>query len=198
MIDTPSFILASNSPRRQELLRQIGIRFSVAPADVDEAIVPREAPEAYAMRVALDKARIIASRFHEGIVIAADTIVVLDNEIMGKPADAADAVRMLDKLSGRMHSVMTAVVLKDAGTGRELVKSALTKVWFHSLSSFDIANYVKSGEPLDKAGAYGIQERGALLVDRIEGCYFNVVGLPLSILGELFKEMGLSIWGLQK
>ncbi len=193
-----TFILASNSPRRQELLRQIGVRFSVAPADVDETVMPGEAPDAYAMRVALDKARIIAERFREGIVIAADTIVVLDNEIMGKPADAAEAVRMLEKLSGRMHRVMTAIVLKDVGTGRELVKSVLTNVWFHRLSSFDIASYVESGEPLDKAGAYGIQERGALLVDRIEGCYFNIVGLPLSVLGELFHEMDLTIWGMQK
>ncbi len=194
MIDTPSLILASNSPRRRELLRQIGVHFSVAPADVDENIMPGEAAETYATRVARDKARIAAARVHAGIVIAADTIVVLDNEILGKPADSEDAARMLKKLSGRVHRVITAVVLKDAGTGRELVKSATTKVWFRKLSTVDIASYVESGEPLDKAGAYGIQERGALLVDRIEGCYFNVVGLPLSILGELLKEMGFNIW----
>lgn len=194
MIDTPSLILASNSPRRRELLRQIGVHFSVAPADVDENIMPGEAAETYATRVARDKARIAAARVHAGIVIAADTIVVFDDEILGKPADSTEAACMLEKLSGRVHSVITAVVLKDAGTGRELVKSATTKVWFRKLSPVEIASYVESGEPLDKAGAYGIQERGALLVDRIEGCYFNVVGLPLSILGELLKEMGFKIW----
>lgn len=194
MIDTPSIILASNSPRRRELLRQIGVPFSVAPADVDEDIMPGEAAETYATRVARDKARIAAARIHVGIVIAADTIVVLDNEILGKPADSTDAARMLEKLSGRVHRVITAIVIKDAGTGRELEKSAETRVWFRNLSPVEIASYVESGEPLDKAGAYGIQERGALLVDRIEGCYYNVVGLPLSILVELLQEIGLNIW----
>jgi septum formation protein len=194
VIDTPSIILASNSPRRRELLRQIGVPFSVAPADVDEDIMPGEAAETYATRVARDKARIAAARIHVGIVIAADTIVVLDNEILGKPADSTDAARMLEKLSGRVHRVITAIVIKDAGTGRELEKSAETRVWFRNLSPVEIASYVESGEPLDKAGAYGIQERGALLVDRIEGCYYNVVGLPLSILVELLQEIGLNIW----
>jgi septum formation protein len=198
VIDTPSIILASNSPRRRELLRQIGIPFSVAPADVDEDIMPGEAAETYATRVARDKARIAAARTRSGIVIAADTIVVLDNEILGKPADSADAARMLVKLSGRVHRVITAVVIKDAGTGRELVKSAETRVWFRNLSPVEIAFYVESGEPLDKAGAYGIQELGALLVDRIEGCYYNVVGLPLSLLGELLQEMGFNIWSRQE
>lgn len=193
-IKIPSLILASNSPRRRELLRQIGVPFSVAPADVDEDIMPGEAAETYATRVARDKARIAAARIHVGIVIAADTIVVLDNEILGKPADSTDAARMLEKLSGRVHRVITAIVIKDAGTGRELEKSAETRVWFRNLSPVEIASYVESGEPLDKAGAYGIQERGALLVDRIEGCYYNVVGLPLSILVELLQEIGLNIW----
>ncbi len=198
VIDTHSLILASNSPRRRELLRQIGVPFSVAPADVDEKIMPGEAAVTYATRVAHDKARIAAARIRNGIVIAADTIVVLDKEILGKPADSEDATHMLEKLSGRVHSVITAIVVRDAGTGRELVKSAETRGWFRKLSPVEIVSYVKSGEPLDKAGAYGIQERGALLVDRIEGCYFNVVGLPLSILGELLQEMGLNIWSLQE
>ncbi len=195
VIDTPSLILASHSPRRRELLRQIGIPFSVAPSNVDEGINPGEEAEAYATRVAREKARIAAARMRAGIVIAADTIVVLEDEILGKPADSRDAVRMLEKLSGRVHRVITALVLKDAVTGRELVRSAITRVWFRKLSQDDISSYVASGEPLDKAGAYGIQDRGALLVDRIEGCYFNVVGLPLSVLGTLLRQMGFNIWG---
>ncbi len=193
MIDTTFFILASNSPRRKELLRQIGVPFSVDPADVDESIKPGERAEEYAVRVALDKARKAAARGHPGIVIAADTIVVLDDEILGKPANSEAAVQMLRKLSGRMHYVITAVALKDAGSGRELVRSAMTKVWFRDLSAEEIYAYVASGEPLDKAGAYGIQEKGALLVNRIDGCYFNVVGLPLSILGEMLRDFGIML-----
>jgi septum formation protein len=188
------FILASSSPRRRELLRQIGVHFSVAPADVDESVIPGEPAEVYAARVALDKARMAAQGGCDGIIIAADTVVVLDNEIMGKPVDANDAERMLSKLSGRVHEVITAVAVRDAATGRESIQSSTTRVWFRELSASEIASYVASGEPLDKAGAYGIQERGAFLVEKIEGCYFNVVGLPLSLLGEMLKEFGCRIF----
>jgi len=189
----PPLILASNSPRRSALLRQIGAQFSVASADVDESIMPGEPAEEYVVRVARDKVRVAVQRISAGIVIAADTIVVLDNEIMGKPADAQDAKKVLMKLSGRMHRVITGVAVAETVTGRELVKTALTKVWFRELSASDIASYVASGEPLDKAGAYGIQEKGALLVDKIEGCYNNVVGLPLALLGEMLREFGIKL-----
>jgi len=188
-----ALILASTSPRRRELLRRIGVQFSVAPADVDESVMPGEPAEEYAARVARDKARMAMQRISAGIVIAADTIVVLDNEIMGKPADPGDAERMLMKLSGRMHRVITGVAVAEAGTGRELVKTAITRVWFRHLSSSEITSYVASGEPLDKAGAYGIQEKGALLVERIEGCYCNVVGLPLSLLNSMLQEFSISL-----
>lgn len=186
-------ILASNSPRRKDLLRQIGLDFSVDPADVDERILPGELPEGYAVRVALDKARVAAARTGTGIVIAADTIVVLDDEILGKPADAADAERMLMKLSGKVHCVMTGLAVMDAATGKSLCRMSITRVWFRSLAPSEIISYVATGEPLDKAGAYGIQERGALLVDKIDGCYFNVVGLPLSLLGELLRAFGVDV-----
>jgi len=186
-----NIILASNSPRRRELLTQIGLAFTVDPADVDESVLPDESPEAYAVRVALDKARIAAERAGEGIVIAADTIVVIGNSILGKPADARDAEGMLALLSGKEHRVITALAVMDSATGKSLTRTSVTKVWFRDLTGREIAAYVATGEPLDKAGAYGIQERGALLVERIEGCYSNVVGLPLSLLGEMLREFGV-------
>ena len=190
---TPNIILASNSPRRKGLLTQIGLSFTVAPADVDESVLPGESPEAYAVRVALDKARIAAERAGEGIVIAADTIVVVGDIILGKPSGPADARRMLSMLSGRGHEVITGLAVVDAATGRFTVRTSATQVWFRELSDREIASYVATDEPLDKAGAYGIQERGALLVERIEGCYSNVVGLPLSLLGEMLREFGVSL-----
>jgi septum formation protein len=189
-----TIILASNSPRRKELLRQIGLEFRVDPADVDERVLPNESPEGYAVRVALDKARVAAARAVTGIVIAADTIVVLNNEILGKPADAGDAERMLMMLSGNVHRVITGLAVMDAETGKALTRASITRVWFRSLAPHEILSYVKTGEPLDKAGAYGIQEHGALLVKKIDGCYFNVVGLPLSLLGELLLSFGINVF----
>lgn len=189
-----NIILASNSPRRSELLRQIGITFTVDPADVDERVFPNELPERYAVRVALDKVNVVAKRVGKGIIIAADTIVVQDESILGKPADAADANRMLLTLSGRMHIVMTGLAVVDAAGGKTETRTSLTKVWFRVLAPEEIAAYVQSNEPLDKAGAYGIQGKGALLVERIEGCYFNVVGLPLSLLGEMLKDFGVKLF----
>lgn len=189
-----AIILASSSPRRKELLRQIGLDFRIDPADVDERVLPGELPDRYAVRVALDKARVAAAKAETGIIIAADTIVVLDNEILGKPADAEDAERMLMKLSGKVHRVITGVAVMDAATGKVLARTSITCVWFRSLAPNEISSYVATGEPLDKAGAYGIQERGALLVEKIDGCYFNVVGLPLSMLGELLRNFGVDVF----
>lgn len=189
----PDIILASNSPRRRELLRQIGLSFTTDPSDVDEKVLAGESPESYAVRVALDKARAAAARAGSGIVIAADTIVVLDDSILGKPADRRDAERMLSLLSGRMHVVITGLAIIDAAEGKTVTGTSLTRVWFRDLSRDEIASYVKSGEPLDKAGAYGIQGKGSLLVKQIEGCYFNVVGLPLSLLGELFRNFSIRL-----
>jgi len=186
-------ILASNSPRRKELLRQLGLDFSIDPADVDERVLPNEVPEGYAVRVALDKARLAAARAVAGIVIAADTIVVVDDEILGKPADASDAERMLKMLSGKAHRVITGLAVMDVATGKTVTRTSITRVWFRRLAQQEIVSYIATGEPLDKAGAYGIQERGALLVDKIDGCYFNVVGLPLSLLGKLLLDFGINM-----
>jgi septum formation protein len=186
-------ILASASPRRRELLRQIGVDFTIDPADVDERVLPNESPEAYATRVALEKARVAAQRAGKGIIIAADTIVVLDNAILGKPADHGDAERMLKMLSGRTHQVMTGIAVMDSATGKTVTRASITNVRFRELSPDEISWYAATGEPLDKAGAYGIQEKGSLFISRIEGCYFNVVGLPLSLLGEMLLEFGINL-----
>ena len=188
-----TIILASNSPRRKELLRQIGVDFSIDPADADERRLSGESAEEYAVRVACDKAQLTAARAGAGIIIAADTIVVIDDEILGKPSDAGDAERMLNRLSGSMHRVITGLAVMDASTGKTVTRTSITRVWFRSLAPKEIISYVATGEPFDKAGAYGIQERGALLVDRIDGCYFNVVGLPLSLLGELLRHFGVTV-----
>jgi len=188
-----SIILASNSPRRRELLEQIGLSFTIAPGDVDERIHSGEAPRDYAERLALEKAYSAAERAGEGVVIAADTIVVVGGTILGKPADAEDARCMLTQLSGREHEVVTGLAVMDAASHRSSVRTAITKVWFRTLLEQEINAYIATREPLDKAGAYGIQERGALLVERIEGCYSNVVGLPLSLLGEMLREFGITL-----
>ena len=185
-----TLILASNSPRRRELLNQIGLTFTVAPADVDERVLAGEMPEAYALRVAADKAQVAAGRARSGIVIAADTIVVLDEQILGKPRMRAMRSACFPSVRPATQ-VMTGLVIRDAATGRTDARIAVSSVWFKRLLPSEISAYVATGEPLDKAGAYGIQERGALLVERIEGCYFNIVGLPLSLLGDMLRGFGL-------
>jgi septum formation protein len=157
-------------------------------------MLPGESPEAFAVRVAVDKARAAAARAGHGIVIAADTIVVLGDEVLGKPADRRDAVRMLGLLSGMEHHVLTGLAVMDVRSGRMETCLADTKVWFRKLARREIESYVATGEPLDKAGAYGIQEKGSLLVQRIEGCYFNVVGLPLALLGDMLASFGIDPW----
>ena len=194
MSPSTPLILASSSPRRRELLRQVGLDFAVDPADLDERMLPGESAEAFAVRVAVDKARAAAGRAGNGIVIAADTIVVLGGEVLGKPADPSDAARMLGLLSGAEHRVLTGLAVMDVRSGRMETQLACTKVWFRKLARREIEAYVATGEPLDKAGAYGIQEKGSLLVQRIEGCYFNVVGLPLALLGETLVSFGIDLW----
>jgi len=190
----PFIILASNSPRRGELLRQIGLSFVTAPANVDEQVQAGESPESYVVRVALDKARAAAAMAGSGVIIAADTIVVLDDHILGKPADRHDAELMLSLLSGRTHIVITGLAVIDAAAGKTATGTSLTRVWFRDLSQDEITSYIMTGEPLDKAGAYGIQGKGALFVKQIEGCYYNVVGLPLSLLGELLRNFSIRLF----
>jgi septum formation protein len=172
-------VLASRSPRRSELLKAAGFEFTVRVEDVDETPRDGEDPFVYAVGLAIDKA--YAVPVHDGeIVLAADTIVVLGKEIMGKPKDAADATRMLRALAGQKHEVITAICLR-YGADEVETDVAQTHVWFIPLSDAEIADYVASGEPMDKAGAYGIQGLASKFVDRIEGSYSNVVGLPMSL-----------------
>lgn len=178
-------ILASRSPRRAELLTAAGIDFTVRVADIDETPRAGEAPEDYALRLAREKASAVDASEKE-TVLAADTIVVLDGEIMGKPRDASDARRMLTALSGRRHDVITAVCLR---SGEEAhAEAVVTGVWFAPLTDAEIDWYVASGEPMDKAGAYGIQGLASRFVERIEGSYSNVVGLPVAVVYQLLSR----------
>ena len=182
-LNIPRLVLASASPRRATLLSQIGLTFDVHPSDVVESpldIRSDNPASDVTQRLALLKASTVARYFDEAIIIGADTLVSLDGELLGKPTDDANAFEMLTHLSGTRHEVVTGVALVDAGTGREIVWAEATQVYFRELRNDEIAAYIASGEASDKAGAYGIQGRGAAFVRRIEGCYFNVVGLPLA------------------
>ncbi len=182
-------ILASASPRRQELLRQIGHTPIVQPASFDEACGTASQAHEVALHNAVGKCDAVTAEVGDCVpVIAADTIVVIDNVILGKPQDAADAEAMLARLAGRTHQVMTGVAVRYRG--RQLADVCVTDVSFRQLTEAQIAAYVATGEPLDKAGAYGIQGRGAVLVERINGCYSNVVGLPLARLQAMLDELG--------
>lgn len=182
-------ILASASPRRRELLAHLRLSFVVEAADIDETPRPDEDPRAYTERLAAEKALAIAQRHREAAVLAADTTVVLDDLILGKPADGADARRMLHLLQGRAHRVITGVALWS--NGQMNVESEQTSVTFAAMSGEDIAAYVLTGEPLDKAGAYGIQGAAAQFIPRIDGDYSNVVGLPLSRVRTMLQRAGL-------
>ena len=172
-----SLILASASSRRSELLSNAGISFTVEPAHVAEQPLPEEQPLSYAQRLARDKARAIFARHPDNVVLGADTVVVVDEHLLEKPRDTHDAARMLRLLSGRTHQVITGVCLVAAGFER--TEAEITEVRFSTLSESEIASYVETGEPMDKAGAYAIQGMASRWVERIDGCYFNVVGLPV-------------------
>jgi septum formation protein len=178
-------VLASASPRRRELLEAAGYTFDVAPADVDERPRPGEIPHAYVARVALAKAEAVAPAFPGAIVLGADTAVVVDREVLGKPVDDRDAARMLAALAGRAHDVITGIAL--VGGSRTVVAVESTTVWMRDLSDDVIRDYIASGEPRDKAGAYGIQGLASRFIPRIEGSYTNVVGLPVAAVSRLLS-----------
>jgi septum formation protein len=183
-------ILASGSPRRQEILRNAGFEFEVRPSSVNEDPLPGESPEAMVMRLAQEKALQVAGTVPAGsIVLGADTTVVVDGEMLAKPLDASDAARMLRRLSGRVHRVVTGVCLVKAPAVVAASGCERTEVRFRELSDVAIRDYVSSGEPFDKAGAYAIQGRASRFVTRIEGCYFNVVGLPVGLVDKLLTSI---------
>jgi septum formation protein len=184
-------VLASASPRRRELLGQLGLSFEVSAADIDETPHPGEPAEAYVLRLAREKARAVASRHPGAWVLAADTTVVLGDALLGKPRDAAEAREMLGRLSGRTHEVQTGVAL--AGPTAEHSTVVRTRVTFRSLSAGEIAWYAGTGEPLDKAGSYAVQGKGGFLVAAVEGSPTNVIGLPLGETLELLARAGLPL-----
>ncbi|MDA8097643.1 MAG: Maf family protein [Clostridia bacterium] len=186
-----NLVLASASPRRRELLSNIGLDFTVVPGNIDEPLLDGLAPWVQAEALALAKARFVARQLSDSVVLGADTIVVLDGQILGKPADESGARAMLQFLQGREHVVHTGVALVDATKGRELTASESTHVRFGRLDRLDIDWYVSTGEPMDKAGAYGVQGLGSMFIEGINGCYFNVVGLPLRRVALMLKEFGI-------
>ncbi|MBI4466838.1 MAG: septum formation inhibitor Maf [Acidobacteria bacterium] len=184
-------VLASGSPRRREVLRNAGFAFEVVSPEVNETYPGGEDPAALTERLALEKAESVARRFRpqdDVVVLGADTVVVADRTILGKPGSVEEARQMLEKLSGRGHQVITGVALAAPDTPRRAVGHEVTQVYFRSLTPAEIAAYVASGEPLDKAGAYAVQGQAARFVTRVEGCYFNVVGLPVALVDRLLRE----------
>ena len=178
-------ILASSSPRRAELLKAAGIPFQVVRVDVDESILKLEPPGEHVRRLAREKASAAFATHPDAVVLGADTIVLVGGEILGKPRDAKDAIRMLRQLSGREHEVLTGVaILAKRGIAVEVAR---TRVWVNPLQDAEIHDYVATGEPLDKAGAYAIQGLGSKFIDRIQGSYSNVVGLPVALVYRLLK-----------
>lgn len=185
------FILASASPRRRELLASIGVEFDVLPSDVPEVHRDGEAPEEYVARLSRDKAAALASRHPERWVIAADTTVLLGEQLLEKPVDAPDAVRMLGTIAGRTHIVYTGVTLEHAASGYRDTRVAESEVRMLPLSRAEIEWYVRTGEPMDKAGAYAVQGIGAMFIESVHGSYTNVVGLPLATLFQMMRKAGI-------
>jgi len=188
-----TIILASASPGRKELLKKTGLKFKVEPSNYEENISPELEPHELAKSLSLEKAKLVAKNHKNALIIAADTFIVLEDKILGKPRTETEAKIMLETISGRQHSVITGFAIMDTEDHKVLSESVETKVYIRKLTSNEIAAYVKSKEPLDKAGAYAIQGLGAAIVEKIEGDYFNVVGLPLSVLAESLKEFGVRI-----
>jgi septum formation protein len=188
-----TIILASASPRRKELLQKIGLKFKVEPGDYEEDIELGSEPHEAARRISLEKAGVVARKHKNAIVIAADTFIVFEGQILGKPHTEDASRKMLETLSDRSHSVITGFAIIDIATNKTVSRTVETRVYLRKLTPAEIDSYVRSKEPLDKAGAYAIQGLGAVIVERIEGDYFNVMGLPLSAVSEALKEFGINI-----
>ena len=186
-------ILASSSPRRKELLELVGIPFNIHPSDVIEKMDDDLEPSQIVEQLALQKAKDVAKYYDEEIIIGADTIVVLQGQILGKPINEEDAFRILKQLQGKPHLVYSGIALIDSKTGRSQTNHQVTKVFMSSLTDEEILSYIQTKEPMDKAGAYGIQGIGAIFIEKIEGDYFNVVGLPLSLLNSFLKSFDVDV-----
>lgn len=193
MSETKTIILASASPRRRELLALTGLKFRVDVSDYEEDLGLNLKPHSLARRLSREKARAVAHKYRNAVIIAADTFIVIGKKLLGKPHTEKEALRMLAALNGRSHAVITGYTVLDTATGKTVSGSVRTKVRFRKMTAAELRSYVKTGEPLDKAGAYAIQGLGSLLVKKIEGDYFNVIGLPLADLAETLKEFGISV-----
>jgi septum formation protein len=186
-------VLASSSPRRRELLSRLGLPFEVIPSDVAEDQDKTLAPVELAVGLATDKARSVAARLKDGLVIGADTIVVLDGEIMGKPKDEEEAFSMLSRLSGARHSVITGIAIVDIDNGKEHKDAEITQVSMHPISEGRIRDYISRRKPFDKAGAYAVQETSDSFISKVEGSYTNVMGLPMEKLKEMLTMVGVEV-----
>jgi septum formation protein len=186
-------VLASASPRRKELLEKIGLKITVDPGDFQENMRSDLKPDSLAKFISLGKASLAAQKHPDAIIIAADTFGVLRGKIIGKPASVDEARSILISLSGKSHRVITGFTILDPANHKSVTRIVETRVYIKQLSLLEIENYVKTGEPMDKAGAYAIQGLGALLVDKIVGDYYNVMGLPLKALAESLKEFGIDL-----
>ena len=191
-----NLLLASASPRRKELLTQIGISYESASMDINETVKQGELPKNYVLRLAKEKAQAGIALYPDKVVLAADTTVVVDGVILGKPDSKEEAFNMLKHLSGTVHDVLTGVAIARQVNGKLIVNAecVMTKVTFSRLSDYQTEQYIKTKEPMGKAGAYGIQGKAALFVEYIEGSYSNVVGLPLAETGKLLEASGISLW----
>jgi septum formation protein len=189
-------ILASTSPRRQGLLQQIGLKFQVVPSKYREehSLISQLSPEKLAMHLAYGKAKDVANRVSSGVVIGADTFLFLNGKMIGKPNDSADAAKILRMISGKVIKVYSGIALIDKYSGKEVGDYEVTKIKLRRISDSEIKNYISTGEPLDKAGAIGIQGLGAIFISEIDGCYSNVMGLPLFCLAENLKKIGVNIF----
>lgn len=186
-------ILASASPRRQELLANLGLDFEVKISDVDESLNEQMPPAQQVEQLAERKATAVAAQLNRGLVIGADTLVVLGQSVLGKPADRQEAIEMIKRLQGRSHEVFTGLAVIDADTGKTVVTHQATAVRFKPMTAEQIERYVDTGEPFDKAGAYAVQGKASIFIDSIRGCYFNVVGLPVAKLADVLKVFGVEI-----
>ncbi|NJD55458.1 MAG: septum formation inhibitor Maf [Nitrospirae bacterium] len=193
MSKTRPLILASASPRRKELLELVGLKFRVDAGEYEEDLALKLSPPVLAKHLSREKALSVSQRYRDALIIAADTFIVFRSALLGKPHTTAEAVRMLTLLNGRPHTVFTGYTVLDVKTGKHRSRSVETTVWFKKLSPAEIHAYARTGEPLDKAGAYAIQGLGSLIVKKIDGDYFNVIGLPLTSLAETLKQFGIRI-----
>ncbi|MFA6618805.1 MAG: Maf family protein [Candidatus Neomarinimicrobiota bacterium] len=184
-----NLILASASPRRKTLLKELGLKFEVIPADIDESFQEDETALDYVRRLAFEKANSLAQEHPDKIIVSADTIVVLHNEILGKPIDKEDAFRILKTLSNNYHQVITSFAILSIKKNIKVLEHEITDVHFRELSDEDIWEYIDTGSPMDKAGAYGIQDISAYLVDKIDGCYHNVMGFPVAHFAKKWMEI---------